>query len=221
MDNLWKQITKEQLASLYWDEGLSTYEIAERYGLKTEESVRKKMARMEISRRVAGGQREFKPDREEPHALYQEMGIRRIARRYGVGQTVVFKRLKELGITVKDYEDGGHRKKPGRLFSESHKKALSAAHRAREAKGPKASNWRGGIAVHNWKARNSTEYKEWRRLSKQRVNNCCEECGVTDGHICECCGTAVRLQVHHVLSFAGHPERRYDPENRKVDSINT
>ena len=44
--------------------------------------------------------------------------MRQIADTYGVGETVVWKRLKEFGIKLHDYEKGGHRLRPGRIFSE-------------------------------------------------------------------------------------------------------
>lgn len=212
----WKVIGKEKLHSLYWEEGLSTYQIADRYGLKADESVRKKMARMSIARRKPQERREFNPDRDDLHALYQELTIDKIARRYDVGQTIVWRRLKEFGIKLRDYEDGGHRKKPGRVFSESHKKALSKAHIAKDWTGERNRNWRGGVSIANWKARQGGQYRRWRREALQYAENQCQDCGTKQGTACECCCASIKLHVHHAESFAANPSRRYDPTNSVV-----
>ena len=47
-----------------------------------------------------------------------------IARMYGVGETVIHKRIKEYGITLEGVGEGGHRKKIGKVFSAEHRENL-------------------------------------------------------------------------------------------------
>ena len=68
--------------------------------------------------------------------------MRQIADMYGVGETVVWNRLKEFGIKLHDYENGGHRLRPGRIFSEEHRRKIGLAMRGRV--GPLNRNWKGG-----------------------------------------------------------------------------
>ncbi len=140
----WKEITKEELSALY--ETKTTKEIANMFGFKSDETVRKKMITLGIPRRAAHKAREFNPDPAELNDLYQKYSMRDIALKYNVGETVVWKRLRENGIKLRGHEDGGHRKKPGRGFSGGHREKLRRAQPARGARGPKNPNWRGGLA---------------------------------------------------------------------------
>ena len=216
MDEKWKQVGKDDLHRLYWDECLSAKEIADRYGLKGDEAVRKKMVRLGIARRTVGQPREVNIDPDELRELYQQHSMKKIARLLDVGETLIWKRLKEYGIKLRNHEDGGHRKKPGRQFSEEHRRALSKAHRERRAKGEKNPNWKGGVAALNWKARQTPEYRDWRAAALVRAAERCEGCGVLQGSECACCGTRIRLHVHHLKSFAKFPDLRFDPTNSEV-----
>lgn len=158
--------------------------------------------------------RTFDPTREELHAMYQSKSMREIAEELGVGETVVFKRLKEHGISLKDH--GNHRLKTGRQFSESHIAAMKEAHRKNPKRGADNPAWKGGIAVTNRKLREGWEFREWKKLSLERAGHKCEACGTQNGSMCNCCGTLVKLHVHHVKSFAKYPESRFDPANSQV-----
>lgn len=208
-----RQLTKKQLAALY--ETHTTKEIADLYGFRSDESVRKRMVKLDIPRRNNRDRRTFTPDRDELHELYQQFSMKQIARKYGVGETVVWKRLKEFGITLKDFEDGGHRKKPGRSFSDKHRRNLSRARRGKWL-GEHNPNWRGGLTAINLRLRTSVQYREWRQAALELRGNCCQGCGVADGFLCECCGTRIKLHVHHVESFARIPDKRFDPSNSEV-----
>lgn len=69
--------------------------------------------------------------------------------------------------------------------------------------GPRNPNWKGGILAENIRIRNSPEYKEWRTAVFKRDNFTCQQCGER----------GVRLEAHHVASFADHPELRMDINN--------
>lgn len=209
----WQSITKEQLSELY--KTRSTYELAAVFGFKSEETIRKKLAQFDIPRRNRGGRRTFKPSAEELSALYQQHSMRELSRIYDVGETVVWKRLKEFDITLRDYEDGGHRKKPGKTFTEAHKEALSNAHKGKR-RGSNNHNWKGGKTLDGIKLRLSPEYQEWKRLSLKRAGDKCEECGIQKGSVCKCCGLKMPLHVHHIEHFAKNPEKRFDPANSRV-----
>lgn len=203
--------TKAELEKLY--QTYSCKKIGEMFGVNPE-TVRKRIHEHQIPIGKVGGRRAFDPPKEVLQDLYQTMSMAEIAKVYGCGETVVFKRLKEHGIELETFKN--HRLKTGRVFSESHKKALSEAQRAKAAYGEKNPNWRGGLATESLRARGSWQYREWKENSLKRAGYVCECCGVEDGKVCECCGVKVKLHVHHVKSFSKHPESRFDPENSEV-----
>lgn len=205
-------LTKEALQELYRTR--TTAEIATIYGCNPE-AVRKLMIAFDIPRRQRTDTRTFEPDRDELEKLYQQHSMRDISRIYGVGETVVWKRLKEYGITLRDYEDGGHRKKPGREFSLEHRQNLSKAHRGRWS-GEKNPHWKGGATEKMRRERQSGAYRQWRIAALALRGNACQECGVEKDVICECCGHKISLHVHHIHSFAKYADLRFDPENSEV-----
>lgn len=164
---------------------------------------------------MVGAKRKFHIDPEELRQLYQTMSMRSIARQLGVGKTLIFKRIREYGIVLDGFEKGGHRKRRGKQFSEAHKEALRRSH-AGNWTGEKNPNWRGGVDYGNRRLRNSEDYQRWRIAALQRAGSACEGCGVKNRQTCQCCGTQVRLHVHHVVSFSAVPERRFDPTNSEV-----
>lgn len=159
-------------------------------------------------------EKRFNPPREELNMLYQQMSMRKIAAHYGVGETVVWKRLKEHGITLDEH--GNHRLKKNRVFSEEHLANLRKSRKEKRTFGSANPNWKGGMTDINRRLRTSVEYKEWRVAALELRGNKCQKCGVCDGETCECCGTKVKMHVHHVKSFAKFPESRFDPENSEV-----
>jgi len=205
--------TKAELQKMY--ELHTLQEIADKHGVNPE-TVRKRIHEFGIKTRRPGPTREFMPSKKELHDLYQQMSMREISRKFHVGETVVWKRLKEFGIKLKAFEDGGHRKKPGRVFSYEHRKNLSRAQRALERRGPKSPNWKGGLSEKNGAERRTGAYKEWKREALKLAGNRCSGCGLMNGSICGHCGHVTVLHVHHVKSFAKFPESRFDPKNSEV-----
>lgn len=165
---------------------------------------------METGVAKTGPKRIFDPSREELNSLYQEYSMAAIAEIFGVGETVVWKRVKEFGLVR---EDG--RKKRYRKRSRAHSINISLAHRGKWS-GSKNPNWKGGIYESHLAIRRTGEYRQWKIAALERANNRCEECGVENGSRCTCCGTKVSLHVHHLRSFATFPEGRFDPENSEV-----
>lgn len=204
-------ISKEELTNLY--QFYSCTQIAAKYDVCAE-IVRRQLHKYEIPVLKVGGRRAFDPPKAILDELYQTKSMADIAKHFGVGETVVFKRLKEHGITLKQHIN--HRLKPGRVFTESHKAKIAEAAKAREARGSKNPNWKGGVSIEAFNARNSWQAKEWKKKSLARANNCCEKCGKVNNSMCECCGVVTRLHVHHIKSFARFPESRYDEQNSLV-----
>jgi hypothetical protein len=203
------EITKDKLEELYkWH---STAGIAALFRINPE-TVRKRLIKLGISRRKRGGRRDFDPPAKDLAELYQSMSMAQIAEKFGVGETVVWKRLHEHGIELRDFKN--HRLKPGRIFSETHRKNISKAMRGQF--GPLNRNWKGGKATQNLQLRGSFEYREWKQAALNLRGNKCQECGRENKWECECCGHRVVLHVHHVESFARVPERRFDPTNSEV-----
>lgn len=207
----------KHIALLYEVKRLTTEEIAGMYGV-CPETIRKKLIKLGVQRRTGNARRRFDPPKKELKALYQQFSMRQIADKFGVGETVVWKRLKEHKITLKDYELGGHRRKPGRIFSEDHLAHIRKAAKARRGKwvGEKNPHWKGGLAAVNLRLRASGAYREWKRAALALAENRCQQCGVENSVICKCCGVRVSLHVHHVFSFAKHPNKRFDPANSEV-----
>lgn len=64
--------------------------------------------------------------------------------------------------------------------------------------------------------RQSSAYKKWRRDAIKLHDNKCDNCGVEQHSTCECCGTTIYLEVHHVERFAANKDRRFDTTNSSV-----
>lgn len=206
----WGELTKRDFKSLY---RLNTcQEIATIFG-KSDEIVRRRLVALGIERRKVGSRREFIVSEDKLKSLYQNNSMKQIARIHGVGETVVWKRLKEYGIKLHGYEDGGHRKKPGRQFSESHRKNLSNALMALDRRGERSVHWKGGKTAGDLAQRKSADATKWRRTVFIRANHKCEECGKKQGERCSCCGMKFHLYAHHIKPWASHPELRFDPDN--------
>lgn len=203
-------LDKELIEKLY-NEGNSISKIGKELGYCAE-TVRRFMVRNGIKRKPVGAQREFNPDPDELRELYQSKTLLQIAKHYGVGETVVWSRVKELGIGV-DGRKNGHRGLHER--TRRHKEAQSIAFRGKWA-GEKNPHWKGGVHLKNLQERATGAYKQWKLKALELHGNACQRCGVVKGQTCECCGYKIQLHVHHVLPFASHPELRYDPNNSEV-----
>lgn len=205
--------SKEELKKLY--QNYTMHEIGAMYGVNAE-TVRKRVHEHGIAARKTGPSRNFRPPKEELASLYQTMSMAQIAEHYGVGETIVFKRIKEHGITLHGFENGGHRKKTGKVFTKEHRENLSIAQAARSASGYRPPSWKGGVTEENLRLRRTGAYVRWKKDSLERAGNKCEMCGVANGTVCECCGTRIVLHAHHIKPFATFPEGRFDPQNSEV-----
>lgn len=72
-------------------------------------------------------------------------------------------------------------------------------------KGIDSPLWTGNAAKTRG-ARNSSEYKGWRKQVLERNEYTCQCCGQQGDH----------LDVHHIQSFRDHPELRFDPDNGRT-----
>jgi len=162
-----------------------------------------------------GGIMKFNPDIELLNKQYQEMSMAQIAKLYGVGETTVWAKIKEFGIKYQGSEDnnGQRRKRPP--LTDQQRMNMSKA-RVGKYRGEQGGNWQGGKAEENRLLRQSLSYKLWRKAALELRGNACQDCGAKEGINCECCGTSVKLHVHHVFSFAKYPDKRFDPSNSEV-----
>lgn len=162
-----------------------------------------------------GPKRTFCPEKSELESLYQRMTMKAIASHFGVGETAVWNRIKEYGIKLEGVDNPRRRPK---AFTAEHLAAIRASAVKRRGKwvGDKNPHWKGGATVANLEMRRTGAYKQWKNESLARAGYKCQDCGAEKGHICECCGQPVVLHVHHVHSFAGHPELRFDSLNSEV-----
>lgn len=206
-----ESLSKKLLADLYAD--YTCDEIGEMYGCCAE-IVRRRMKEVGIPRRKRGGRVKVVITRAELEAMYQTMTLLEIAQKLGCGETAIWNRIKEWGIT-NQYGALGHRHRP-RTFSQEQRDRMSAAQRARKATGDKNPRWKGGVTLTNYAIRLSPEHQQWKKAALKRAGGRCEGCGVQRGKICECCGTKVSLHVHHIKPFAKHPELRFELSNAEV-----
>jgi 5-methylcytosine-specific restriction endonuclease McrA len=205
----WKNLTKEELAALYASS--DCVKIAAMYEVGAER-VRMKMVKFGLDRRER--QRQFNPPQDELQKLYQTLTMEQISLYYGVGETVVWNRLREFGIKLEGYGPHGHRHKPPKRTLEQRQQMAEV--RIGKRRGVDNSNWRGGATMENNRMRHLMAYRLWKEASLERANHQCQDCGVKHHTPCECCGTSITLHVHHLHSFARYPEIRFDPENSEV-----
>lgn len=203
-------LTDKELQASY-EAGSTIAQLSEQVGM-SKEWVRRKLKGLCVTRRKRGPSRKFIPTAEALSAMYQTSTLKQIADKFGVGETVVWNRAKELGVKVEGREMG-HRGTHER--SREQRESQSIAARGKWS-GEKNPHWKGGVHVKNLQERGSGAYKQWKLNALALRGNVCQHCGVKNGSTCGCCGTSVRLHVHHVFAFASHPERRYDPENSEV-----
>src|SRR5690242_14377752 len=141
---------------------------------------------------MRGPKRTFNPDPGELRKLYQKMSMRDIANALGVGETVVFKRLKEHGIVLEGHENGGHRVKKGRIKTEAHRRNHSESlKKGGKVAWDKNPRWKGNATDENQRLRRTGAYKRWKIAALELRGNKCQDCGVAHRSICESCGTQV------------------------------
>ena len=160
-------------------------------------------------RKPTGPSRRFHPPADELADLFQRMPMKEIAEHYGVGETVVHKRIHEYGLAG-----------PGRSARLSaYAKVRPDAHNRKigeslsKRTGPLAANWRGGLTQLERLARTRLEYRQWKTAVLARDGFRCVECGIEQGHVCPCCRHRVTLHAHHVQPFSDNPEIRFTLDN--------
>jgi hypothetical protein len=201
-----------QLVKLYQETG-SCRAVGEVIG-KGSEWVRKRLKAAGVQMQPVGGRVKHDILEDELRTLYQTMSLAQLADYYGCGETTVWAKVKKFGITHDVYGAQGHRHRP-REFSEAHRQNMAKARKGKYL-GERSGNWKGGVTVERLRLRGSREYREWRVAALALRGGKCQDCGAIEGVMCECCGTRVRLHVHHVESFALVPERRFEPTNSEV-----
>ena len=82
---------------------------------------------------------------------------------------------------------------------------------ARENKGEKNINWKGGVTPKNTIIRKSKRYKVWQISVFERDNYKCVECGAKSMK-----GAAVILNADHIKPFAYFPELRFETSNGRT-----
>jgi HNH endonuclease len=205
----WSTVSRDTLSALY--ENLTITAIAARYEV-TFAAVYQRLKNYGIlksgdRRHPPGPRKGFRPPKDELERLYQTMSMAKIAAHYGVGETVVFTRLKQYGI------GGISRSERLKAYKKTPEHLAKIAETNRRLVGALNPNWKGGVSSENLRGRSNFEFRAWKTAVFEAANFKCEKCGVQQGHICECCGTRVLLHAHHIKPFSEHPELRYDVTN--------
>jgi 5-methylcytosine-specific restriction endonuclease McrA len=161
----------------------------------------------QVGKHSPGPKKSFNPPKEELDALYATKSMAQIAAFYGVGETVVFTRLKAHGI--------GGISRSARMIGV--RKSAEHVAKLRERRlvqvGDKNPNWKGGISTEGKLARSRRDYRDWKLAVLQKAEFKCERCGVEQGSVCECCGARTSLHAHHKVPFSVNHDLRYVVEN--------
>lgn len=207
----WKTLSREEFEALV--EKVPALKIAEMFGV-TFGAVYYRIRTYGMTLRGhrdprAPSSRKFQPPKKELKDLLKRMSMKKIAEHYGVGETVVFMRVKEYGL------EGPSRSERLSVYAKnrpaSHNQKVAAALSLRT--GPLAANWRGGLTEERKLARGTQKYMKWKLAVIKRDGFKCVRCGVEQGYVCECCGSRILLHAHHIKPFSEHPELRYDVDN--------
>lgn len=207
----WRQIDRATLLDLY--KRNSAGQIAELYGV-TPGAVQYRLKSFGIKametglKHSPGPKPKFNPDPDELAELYKRMSMREIAVHYGVGETVVFHRVKQLGLppVSRSTRLAGRSQTPEHVENSRRAKVGLFA-------GEKNPNWQGGITPENKRARATSAHRVWRETVLLNAKYRCERCGVEQGSRCACCGHTIHLHVHHKVQFAHNKELRFDVSN--------
>ena len=118
---VWSDINKAILVWLY--ESNSTYSISKMFGLKSDESVRKKLIKLDIPRKGSGDPFYAIPSKKRIETVYPSKNLEDAAEHFGVKQTLFHKWVHHYGIKGT--------KKPRKPRSEAHKQSLSNSQKGR------------------------------------------------------------------------------------------
>lgn len=207
MKKQWVDLSKQELLQVC--EGKTYAQVAREFGV-TSPAVGFRLRLFGIYR---GHKRTFAPPPSELRELYQTMTMEQIAKHYGVGETVVFKRIGEYGIK-KITKSQRLKGKPKTL---EHRLNMSRGTLASGVRaGSKNGNWKGGKSSANKCARSKAAYREWKVAALKAANWKCSKCNLEHYSFCDHCGHRVRLHVHHIRSFDEFPELRYEVSNAEV-----
>lgn len=214
MDEGWKTVSRAQLKSLY--ERKTAPEIAAMFDI-THGAVYYKLRVFGLDYRrsgvshTRGPKRGFNPPKEELEALYGRMSMADVAKHYGVGETVIFHRIRDYGIPIINRS----KRLTGRPKTLAHRIAMSKSKIGLQM-GENHPNWKGGITSLNKRARSQKAYHEWKSAVLAKSDYKCCVCGREHGAMCDCCGHVIYLHAHHLEPFAENIELRYDPANGKA-----
>lgn len=210
----WRDITKPKLGGLFKKH--TAPEIAAMYDV-TSGAVYYRLkffsldARQSGIKHSPGPKRGFNPPKAELAALYERMSMRDVATHYGVGETVVFTRLRQYGVPIRTRSES----LSGKPKTLEHRLKLSEV-KIGKWTGKKNPNWKGGVTSGNRLARSRTAYFEWKQAVLRRAEHKCESCGSEHGSLCKHCGHRIYLHAHHIKEFAEYPKLRYEPSNGKA-----
>lgn len=155
-----------------------------------------------------GPKRTFNPDREEFAGLYKRMSMKAIAEHYNVGETVVFKRVREFGLKRISRAN----RLTGKKKSPEHVQNMREAMKGRLS-GPDNPNWKGGVCHFNRRLRSTRAFLDWKEAVRSRAGWKCENCGIAHGRQPD--GRKIYLHSHHIKPMSEYPDLMHDPDNGK------
>lgn len=208
----WQLISKKELTELYARMPITA--IAARYGI-TFGAVSHKLRTYgikggDVGKHTPGPKKSFDPPKSELEELYKSMSMAKIAAHYGVGETVIFNRLKNHGIggITRSSRLKEHKK------SDDHLRKIALTRRETGVmSGASNPNWKGGITRKSMAGRTLGAYADWKKAVLEKYSYKCSGCGVEQGYVCECCGNRTVLHTHHIKPYSEYPELRHDVDN--------
>lgn len=117
-------------------------------------------------------------------------------------------RRKEKGLGIA-WNKGKHSGNHGNGFQKGHI-PWNKGKEYLQIKGKNHFRWKGGITPERVRERINLKAKKWRKKVFERDDYTCQGC---DERNHKGRGKTVFLEVHHLISFAEHPEYRYEEWN--------
>ena len=204
-------LTKEELYDLYWNKGLTTREIAEKFNAN-KTTLHSWLKKYDIPRKSIGKPRKVNISKEELYDLYykKDMTIRQIANKINVSISSICRWMKIYKIPSKPTSHwmsgeknsswkGGLTKVICKNCEKEFERPkchvkYNEAFCSNKCKydyrvGENASNWKGGISFEPY----APEFnKKLKRQIRERDNHTCQECGKTKEEL------GKNPSIHHI-----------------------
>lgn len=137
--------------------------------------------------------------------------MKKIANYLGCGETRVFVKMDELGITRRKISEANK----GMSKTMEHRNKLSEVAKDRWS-GKNNPKWKGGFYRESLNKRFNSDYYRWRDAVIKNGDSKCSICNKVLGIVCECCGQKIQMYAHHIKPILQYPELAYEVSNGQL-----